>query len=258
VDIALITGASSGIGREFALQLDSEHLDELWIIARRTKRLEELAARLTTPARVIGLDLGEPRAIERLEKRLHTSGATVRWLINCAGFGKVGEFASLPRTIPLSMIDVNVRALTHLTHLAIPFMKRGSRIVQVASAAGYQPLGCFAVYAATKAYVISFGYALAAELRPRGIHSMVMAPGPVRTEFARVSREDPAWRKAMLKHEADAGAVVAKALHDARRGKWVSIYGASKLTPLLARLVPRRLLAIVSQKFIYVKVRPKP
>lgn len=254
MNIAVVTGASSGIGREFARQLDSAGLDEMWIIARRRKRLEELAAELNTPARVLALDLGDPAAIEGLEKLLKERAPTVRWLINSAGFGKVGDFASLPRPTVLGMIDVNVRALTHLTHLAIPFMSRGSRIVQVASAAGYQPLGCFAVYAATKAYVISLGYALAAELRSHGIYLTVMAPGPVRTEFSSISREDPAWHKAVLSREADVRAVVAKALRDARKHRWVSIYGPSKFAPLLARLVSRRLLAMVSQRFIYVKV----
>jgi hypothetical protein len=170
----------------------------------------------------------------------------------------VGNFDELPRETILGMIDVNIRALTHLTHIAIPYMTRGSHIVQVASSAGYQPLGCFAVYAASKAYVISLSYALAAELRLKGIHTMVMAPGPVRTEFSSVSREDPTWHKAMLTKESDVRAVVAEALCDARKRKWASLYGFSnKLVPLLAALSPRRLMAIVSRTFIYVKVRRK-
>ncbi|MBD3315551.1 MAG: SDR family NAD(P)-dependent oxidoreductase [Chitinivibrionales bacterium] len=257
MNIAVITGASSGIGREFARRLDSVGVDELWILARRKKRLEQLAADLKTPARVLVVDLNVPREIDGIEKLLKRYNPTIKWLINNAGFGKIGDFASISRAAQLSMIDVNVRALTHITHLAIPYMSRGTRIVQVASAAGYQPLGGFAVYSATKAYVISFAYALGAELRERGISMTVMAPGPVHTEFSLVSRDNPAWRKAMLSHEAEVGAVVDRALRDAHKQRRASIYGLSKFAPLLARLLPRRLTAIVSQRFIYTKVRPQ-
>ena len=187
-DLALITGASSGIGYDLAQIMASSF--DLVVTARNQKKLEELAQQLESRhgnhVHVVPADLARPEAPTEIFAEISRRGLQVDALINNAGFGTYGEFKSTGLEEQLEMLQVNVTALTHLTHLALPGMverKRG-RIMNVASTAGFQPGPLMAVYYATKAYVISFSEAIANELKGSGVTVTCLCPGPTETEFA--------------------------------------------------------------------------
>lgn len=239
--IAIVTGASAGLGREFARQLDGD-VDEIWLVARRADRLEEAAAELeTSQGVVLAADLAKGEAVNAVVARLEAAEDTeVVWLINNAGFGRIGRFERLDLEGQLAMVDVNCRAVVALTGAVLPFVPAGGRIVQVSSSAAFMPLPGYAVYAATKAFVLFFGRALRAELDRREISVTVVCPGPVDTEFAQVAGvpEQVARSEAMARPDR----VVRRALDDARRGRDVSVYGpAMRLWRRLAPIMPTRL-----------------
>ncbi len=245
MNVAIVTGASSGLGWEYAKQLaPRREVDEVWLIARRKERLEELSGRLVgAEGRVFAVDLTDPNQTKTIFDALERERPNVAWLVNNAGFGKIGRFEEIEVDTHLTMIDLNVRALTELTQRALPYCVRGSRIVQVASSAGFAPLGNFAVYAATKAYVVNFANALAAELASRDITVTAVCPGPVATEFSSIAHLD-GKDKAPDFIQAKAGDVVRKSIADARKGRLNSVYGATMKTwSAISGLVPRRLSA---------------
>lgn len=197
--IAIITGASSGLGREYARLADERGgYDEIWAVARRRERLEALAGELSTPVRPLALDLTDARAAERVEAEMAAAEALARergdalevgLLVNAAGFGKFGTCDDMTNAETDAMIDLNCRALVSLTQVALPRMGKGSRVIQVASSASFQPLPGLNVYAATKAFVRSYTRALRFELRGRGIRVTAVCPLWVATEFVDVARE---------------------------------------------------------------------
>ena len=198
---ALITGASAGIGREFARQL-AERARALVLVARRQQRLEELRRELV--ARHPGLrleihrtDLSQHAAVDELLAWIAAQNFALDLLINNAGLGDLGAFATADPTRVEQMMEVNMVALTRLTRAVLPGMierKRGA-ILNVSSSASFLPISNFAVYAATKAYVTSFSEALRGELHGAGVHVSALCPGPVRTEFTEVARRRPAaWQ----------------------------------------------------------------
>ena len=244
--IAVITGASSGMGREFVRQVGYFYrsLDEIWVIARRKERLESLRKECRVPLRIFDGDLLKKQVYKQYHNELKEKKPDIRMLVNAAGFGKSGTFseiASEDKKLQPDMIDLNCRALTRMIQLSLPRMSRGSRIINLASAAAFCPQNGFAVYAATKAYVLSLSRALSSELRSRGIIVTAVCPGPVDTEFFQVSGEltNPLKKLTMAK----APAVVHKALKDSRKRREVSVYGASmKAARIGARLLPHRLI----------------
>ena len=244
--IAVITGASSGMGREFVRQVGYFYrsLDEIWVIARRKERLESLRKECRVPLHIFDGDLLKKQVYRQYHNELKEKKPDIRMLVNAAGFGKSGTFseiASEDKKLQPDMIDLNCRALTRIIQLSLPRMSRGSRIINLASAAAFCPQNGFAVYAATKAYVLSLSRALSSELRSRGIIVTAVCPGPVDTEFFQVSGEltDPLKKLTMAK----APAVVHKALKDSRKRREVSVYGASmKAARIGARLLPHRLI----------------
>ena len=185
MNVAVITGASSGLGREFAVQLDAmlHRMDEIWLIARRKERLEELSNRLQNKVRIWNMDVTDEKAMEDFAQTLQKENPAIRILVNCAGYGFMGDFSKLSRKDQLGMLDVNCTALTRMTYICLPYMKKNSRIIELASSAAFLPQPGFAVYAATKAYVLSFSRALSEELRERKIYVTAVCPGPVDTEF---------------------------------------------------------------------------
>lgn len=197
----LITGASSGLGAEFARQL-APYAKALVLVARRTERLEELRNDLQgrfsdLKVSIYGADLTAEDKRVALAKWLETEKIRIDFLINNAGLGDHGSFESSSWDRVKAMLDVNIDALTHLSHLLIPTMVRGGRaaILNVSSVASFFPLPNMAVYSATKAYVTSFSEALAIELRPKGVTVTALCPGPVPTEFFNVATRagaDPA------------------------------------------------------------------
>lgn len=190
--IAIITGASSGLGREYALLADKEHAyDQIWAIARRTDRLEQLAAECETPVLPVTLDLGRresPRILGEMLGGLDAPDVEVGLLVNAAGLGKFGTYRDLTQDEVDAMIDVNCRALVDITQTVLPYMQRGGCIVQVASCAGFQPLPGLNVYAASKAFVISYTRALRFELRGKHVRVTAVCPYWIKTEFVKVAR----------------------------------------------------------------------
>ena len=190
MNIAIVTGASSGLGRSFIRQLDRQGgLDEIWGVARRRERMEELAAQLSTPMRPLALDLTKTESVETLRALLQETGADVRVLVNSAGFGKFGTYADMTLQETADIIDLNCRAAVALTAAAIPHMSRGARILEICSSAAFQPLPGFNVYAATKAFLLRYSRALRWEVAPRGIKVTAVCPGWIKTEFMQVARD---------------------------------------------------------------------
>jgi uncharacterized protein len=184
---AMITGASSGLGAYFAQQLAARGYD-LVLVARRLDRLEALAAQFRGSGRqveIVGTDLAEG-SVDGLMSSIRAKGITVELLINNAGFGLRGEFASMPEQAILGMIDVNVRAVSQLARAVLPEMiaRRSGGVLNIASTAAFQPGPKMAVYYATKAYVLSLSQALHEEVKPYGVHVTCLCPGPTATEFA--------------------------------------------------------------------------
>lgn len=244
--IAIVTGASSGLGREFARQIPRlyKQLDEIWVVARRTKRLEELREELALPVRIFDGDLHRDYIYERVTKELNRREADVRMLVNAAGFGRIGDFRDNDMEGQLGMIDMNCRALTKMTSLCLPYMSRGSRVVNIASAAAFGPQPGFAVYAATKSYVYSLSIALGQELKKSGIYVTTVCPGPVNTEFFDHTGNTSSIVKEGLRKEASE--VVRKALIDAVKGRKVSVYGgAMKAARIACKIFPYSVIASV-------------
>jgi len=185
--VALITGASAGLGVEFARQLALRG-HRLVLVARRKDRMDALAAELGN-ARVVALDLSGPAAAAALAADVEAHGERVEILVNNAGFGLIGRFAELGAAPQRQMIDINVGALTDLCRTFAPGMihRKSGAILNVASTAAFQPGPKMAVYFATKAFVLSFTEALHEELRPHGIRVSCLCPGPTRTEFGDVA-----------------------------------------------------------------------
>lgn len=187
--VALVTGASSGIGREFARQIDLlQETDEMWLIARNLETLREVADSLSTPAIPIVADLTSPTDIATIKQHLKDFDPDVRYLINAAGFGKFGDWQSISDEAVDSMIDLNCRSLVDMTRATLPYMSRGSHIVQVASAAAFTPLPHMNVYAASKAFVLRYTRALRWELHGTGITATALCPTWVETGFEKVAR----------------------------------------------------------------------
>lgn len=191
---ALITGASAGIGREFARQL-TERASSLVLVARRHERLELLQTELTNRRPLLNVhiqsvDLANPSQLDSLVSWIEQNNIGIDLLINNAGLGDLGSFATSDPKRNQQMMAVNMVALTHLTHALLPKMiaRRCGAILNVSSSAGFLPIAGFAVYAASKAYVNSFSEALRAELRATGVSVTALCPGPVHTEFQEVAK----------------------------------------------------------------------
>lgn len=253
--VAIVTGASSGLGWITAKELkNSKECDALWVIARRKERLLALQSEIPDlPVVPFPLDLADPASYEAIQGELEKENPEVTWLVNNAGFGLYGPFSKLALKDQLEMIAVNVTALTALTHIVLPYMPPESHLVQIASSAGFLPLPYFAVYAATKSYVLSFSLSLAMELKKKGIHLTVVAPGPIPTEFQEVARVKVQTQERLLAISPEQA--VREFLEDARKGKLLSVPGARMrwgvralrllpklpLLPLIARISARRL-----------------
>ena len=184
MNIAIVTGASSGMGREFVLQLGGfVQVDEIWAIARRQEALESLKAQVSVPVRPIPLDLTEAESFARLEALLAEGKPNVRLLVNAAGFGKFGSFHRVSLEDDCKMIDLNCKALVMMTRLCVPYMAPGGHILELDSLSAFQPVPYITTYGATKAFVLSYSRAMNRELKSRGIRVMAMNPGWVKTEF---------------------------------------------------------------------------
>ena len=182
--IAIVTGASSGMGREFVTQLEGYvTVDEIWVIARRKEALEALNGLTKAVLRPIPLDLCETESFETLSALLDAEKPEVSLLVNAAGFGKFGAWHKVSVEDDLKMIDLNCKALVAMTRLVLPYMGRDSHVLQLDSLSAFQPVPYINTYAATKSFVLSYTRGLNRELKGTGIRMMAMNPGWVKTEF---------------------------------------------------------------------------
>lgn len=249
--IAIVTGASSGMGQEAVIQIADRFsgIDEIWMVARRKENMDALKGQVPVTLRSFGLDLTKDEDIRQLAAALKEAKPDVKLLINSAGFGKIGFIGELDLASETGMVRLNCEALCAVTHIVLPFMSKNSRIIQFASSAAFLPQPKFAIYAATKSFVLSYSRALGAELKHRGICVTAVCPGPVKTEFfdiAETTGEIPLYKKLVM---ANSRNVVKKALRDSMMGKSISVYGfMMKAFYVLSKLVPHEWLLAVMNK----------
>lgn len=240
--IGIVTGASSGIGREYVKQIDlREDLDQIWVVARRADRLDELKSVTNTTLVQICADLATDEGVEKLHKMLIDEGPDVRVLVNAAGYGKFGAVEDVRPSEQVGMVDVNITALLKITMFTLPYMSEGSKIFFVSSRSAFHPVPYITTYAATKSFVLSFSRGLGRELKSQGIKTVAVCPGWTRTEF--FDRAD-AHNGVVVYYNnfVTAEQVVTRSYRDLQRGKDVSVCGAStRFQVLLAKLLPHRL-----------------
>ena len=257
MNIAVVTGASSGMGREFVLQLSQYvDVDQIWVIARREAALASLQAETRTPLRIIALDLCDRKSFESYRALLEQEQPNVRLLVNAAGFGKFGDFQNIPLEEDLRMTDLNCNALVAMTRLTLPYMQRGSHILQLDSLSAFQPVPYIATYAATKSFVLSYTRAINQELKPLGIRVMAMNPGWVKTEFFNHALQTNSAKVQYYNHLYEAKDVVATGLKDLyRTRKDVSVHGLPIRNQVrLVKLLPH---SIVMKVWMAQQRKPK-
>ena len=240
--IAIVTGASSGMGREFVRQLHTYiQPDEIWAVARRKAALEQLQSETRIPVRPVVLDLGKPDSFLEFSTLLEKEKPQVELLVNGAGFGKFGDFEAISLEEDLGMIDLNCKALVAMTRICLPYMERGAHILQLDSLSAFQPVPYITTYGATKAFVLSYTRAVNAELKPRGIRMMSMNPAWVKTEFFNHAFQTNA-KVQYFNYVYEAKDVVKTALHDLYKTKKdMSIHGFPvKLQVLGVKLLPHK------------------
>ena len=180
--VAIITGASSGIGAEFARGY-ADRVDELWLVARRADRMEALSKELSVKCRIICADLAKKEGIEVIREALETEKPEVKYLVNAAGFGDFGGFDEIDESKVEMMIDLNVKAVVLITHMVVPYMQKGGRIIQLGSGSCFTPLPYFNVYSSGKVFVLHYTKSLNFELKKYGVRATCFCPGWVHTEF---------------------------------------------------------------------------
>lgn len=250
--IAVVTGASNGMGREFARILDGEGLHEIWAIGLEKENLQQLQKQLKTPVRIFAVDLTDGGTEEVISAVRETS-PDVRWLVNAAGFGKFGRYDEIPVAESTNMVRLNCECIVSLTENLLPFMHEGAKIAQFSSVAAFQPTPFQNVYAATKAFVYSYARALNVELKPRKI--TVTAVCPFWTDSAFFRRAECTEKKVVtnmcvLYKPQD---VVKKAYADMKKGKDFSMYGfKARSQTRLVKFMPVKLVMktwVKQQKF---------
>jgi len=269
MDIAIITGASSGLGEQFLRKLVRQHgafgsvpFEQIWIVARRADRLNALKQELAPDRiRVFELDLTVPGAIDLLGEALATEKPNIGLLINCAGFGRTGLLEDQSPLDIRSMIALNCSVPAELTRVCLPYMipvgdlcefQNGPRILNIASSAAFMPQPGFAAYAATKAFLVSFSRAMNAELRQHNIASTTVCPGPISTEFLATATGETAPKFSGIKalFVVKPEKLAAKAITASRKGRAVLVYGLSqKAFHVAAKILPARFMMFLASKF---------
>ena len=242
--IAIVTGASSGMGREFVLQLkDYVQVDEVWAIARRTEALQKLEQECGLKVRPISLDLCDMESFTAVEQLLAQEKPDVKLLVNAAGFGKFGAYHKVSLADDARMVDLNCKALLLMTRLVIPYMAPGSHILQLDSLSAFQPVPYITTYGATKSFVLSYSRSMNRELKSKGIRCMAMNPAWVKTEFFSHAFQTNGDNEVQyFNYVYDADVCVATGLKDLYKSKKdCSIHGLPvKLQVLGVKLLPHR------------------
>lgn len=241
--IAIVTGADGGFGRELVkLLLQERSLDAVWCVARSGDKLAALRDELGEKIVPIPLDLTRRDSLNVIQERLEREKPDLRFLVNNAGFDKFGPYDAVDVDTSLNMIDLNVSAVVALGLIAIPYMKKGSHILNVASQAAFFPLPYMNLYAATKVFVRHYTRALNVELRDKGISATAVCPGWMKTGLFDRARTDADKTVRSFAGLTTPGKVAAKALRDAKRGRDMSTCGGFvKVTHLAGKLAPQRL-----------------
>ena len=241
MSVAIITGASSGIGSEFAKQMKERlGVEDFWFIARRTDKMEDLKSNLGVKAKIISADLTEKEGVAALKDALAVEKPVVKYLINAAGFGKFGSFDQLDETAVAKMIDLNSKALVLITHMVIPYMERGGRIVQLGSGSCFTPLPYFNVYSSSKVFVLHYTKALNYEIKKYGLRATCFCPGWVETDFLNIAADNgevtmPKSTKPLLKKEK----VVRKCINAMVKGKNMCVTNwYTKMQHVLFKILP--------------------
>jgi uncharacterized protein len=249
MSIAVITGASSGLGKAYALAAAKifPEIQEYWLIARRMDRLEALKAELPgKTVRCIPLDLADQGSFDEYQKLLASEKAQIALLINNAGIGWMGDFADGSWRTQTAMVDVNVRAMTAMANISLKCMGRGSVMVNVSSIAAFAPTPRMAVYCSTKAYVSSLSKAMRFELRKKGIKVLAACPCPMETEFLEIANIRSKTFDMLPRVKPDF--MAKKSLIAAKKGR--AVYTAlplMKVYRVLAKLVPSNLMMYISK-----------
>ena len=245
MSIAILTGASAGLGQSFFRSLVVRHSDltGIWLIARRRERLEEMAKDCPVPVTVLSMDLTDSAVYDQLGEQLAAAGDKVKILINNAGVGELDNVIDSDWRTQSRMVDLNCRALTAVTTVVLPYMEKGGFVLNVCSIASFCPNTRMTVYSSTKAYVMSFSRGLREELKPHGINVLAVCPGPMKTEFldvANITDRSPMFKTLPY---SDPEIVADRAVMWAGKGK--SVYTPKflfKLYRVLAKLVPHSLM----------------
>ena len=242
MNIGIVTGASSGMGKEFVntiLKSDMD-LDEIWVVARREERLKTWQQHYPEKGfRIFSLDLQKREDLEKISAAITQYNPKIKVFVHSAGFGVMGKIEELSREEQMEMVEVNCRSVVSLTCAVLPYMESGGRLIYIASAAAFLPQPGFAVYAASKAFVLSYVRSLRREVTKRNIKITAVCPGAVKTEFfnrATVHKPLPAYKKMVM---ADLKKVVKKAWKDNEKDKEISVYGkAMKSFWVTTKIVP--------------------
>lgn len=239
-NIGIITGASSGMGKEFALILDNEKLDEIWAVALDDDGFKDLETQIkNAKVRKFVMDLTLSENIKLLKETLESEKPSIKWLVNCAGYGKFNSHENIKTETSLNMIDLNCKAMVYITDMSIPFMQKGARIVDFSSVAGFQPVPYCNIYAATKAFVLSYARSLSYELKSKGISVTCVCPYWTKTNFfdRAVSQKNKVVKKYIVMY--DPQKVVKKAYISSLKRKRLSIYGfIANVQVFLTKLLP--------------------
>lgn len=242
--IAIVTGASGGLGKEFAKLLAADpEVSEIWVIARSREKLEQAARESEGQIRIFPMDLTDRESTKRIAAELEKSGTAVKYLINNAGFAKFCSYDDISVEESLNLIDLNIGAVVALGLVCIPHMENGSHIINIASQASFFPLPYQNIYSSTKAFVRNYTRALNVELKEKGIRATAVCPGWMKTGlFDRgVIGAEKGTRNFFGMVAPDV--VAKKALFDAKKGKDISVYGLYvKSTHLLSKIIPQRLM----------------
>ena len=252
-NIAIVTGASSGIGKEFFLSLNEqkEPLDEIWVIARSENKLRDLQTLAIVPVKVMPLDLSKSEAITEFENALSQEQVNIRYLICASGFGRFSAVEDDENEILQNMVDLNCRSIVGLTCAAIPYLSQGSLTILIASVAAFQPIPYIATYGASKAFVLSYSRAFNRELKKKGARCLCVCPFWTKTAFfdrATAQNEKTIVKKYVAMYEPKQ--IVKRAWKDVKKkNRDVSICGfKAKGQTLLVKLLPHRLVMKVWMK----------
>ncbi len=249
MNIAIITGASSGMGKEFVVQADKRYkLDEIWVIARREDRLVALQNETSTKIVPIALDLTKSESFDVIAQKLENENPNVKLLVNASGFGKMAKFIESNQTSNADMCDLNLKALILMTQTVLPYIKEGGKIIEVGSMSSFEPVPHLSVYAATKAGVLSFTRALAHELRKQKIKVLCVCPYWVKTEFFERAGEKEKLKKFDILYDAIFVVKVAYKTVDKRKKNYVVPGKYAKLLRVMAKFLPHNFMMKVMDK----------